>query len=170
MCPWCLFLRATIWVRNNMDCLGIFYKKPLAKNSTECSPALIPESSPGSKRWPVHTLYSPSLGVIFIDSRRVSLHWSSMPLPKYSSILASQLSSYPLPLPHLLLNLFPLFLSPHRRWQFIYKIYLRLFILYIVFWHHVCPHSRRGHQISLSMVMSNHDVVGSWTQGIWNSS
>ena len=34
----------------------------------------------------------------------------------------------------------------------------------------VFRHTRRGHQISLRMVVSHHAVVGIWTQNLWKSS
>jgi hypothetical protein len=46
---------------------------------------------------------------------------------------------------------------------------LRL-IDYTVFCLHICLHVRRGHQISLQMVVSHHVIAGNQTQNLWKSS
>ena len=57
-------------------------------------------------------------------------------------------------------------------WLFIYSfIYKDLLI--IIIWNHtvaVFRHTRRGHQISLQMVVRHHVVAGIWTQDLWKSS
>jgi hypothetical protein len=50
---------------------------------------------------------------------------------------------------------------------FFLKIYLFIICKYTVA---VFRHTRRGHQISLRMVVSHHVVPGIWTQDLWKSS
>jgi hypothetical protein len=50
---------------------------------------------------------------------------------------------------------------------FFFKIYLFITCKYTVA---VFKHAKRGHQISLQMVVSHHVVAGIWTQDFWKSS
>jgi hypothetical protein len=47
--------------------------------------------------------------------------------------------------------------------------FICLFIMHTVFCLHACLQARRGHQISLLMVVSHHVVAGNWTQDLWKS-
>ena len=47
------------------------------------------------------------------------------------------------------------------------KIYLFIICKYTV---PIFRHSKRGHQISLQMVVSHHAAAGNWTQDLWKSS
>jgi hypothetical protein len=55
--------------------------------------------------------------------------------------------------------------------SFIYFYFLKdLFIIICKYTIAVFRHTRRGHQISLQMVVSHHVVAGIWTQDLWKSS
>jgi hypothetical protein len=54
---------------------------------------------------------------------------------------------------------------------FFFKIYLFIYFIYIYeYIVAIFRHTRRGHQISLQMVVSHHVVAGNWTQDLWKSS
>jgi hypothetical protein len=55
----------------------------------------------------------------------------------------------------------------HLSLSFFLKIYLFIICKYTVA---VFRHTRRGHQISLQMVVSHHVVAGIWTPDLWKSS
>jgi hypothetical protein len=59
------------------------------------------------------------------------------------------------------------FSSSHGVLFCFYKIYLFIICKYTVA---VFRHSRRGHQISLRMVVSHHVVAGIWTQDLQKNS